>query len=52
MHGNQLVKIAEEAEQQGIQILFPILSDKLPSQLNTPANIVLQLSQSDKLLRF
>lgn len=51
MHGNQLVKIAEEAEHQGIQILFPILSDKLPSQLNAPGNIVLRLSQKDKLFR-
>lgn len=52
MHGNQLVKIAEEAEQQQIQILFPILSDKLPSKLDEPANIVLRLSQDDKLFRF
>ncbi|MCW3779324.1 DUF2326 domain-containing protein [Levilactobacillus namurensis] len=52
MYGGQLLKISEEAEQNDIQVIFPILSDKLPEKLNNDDNIVLYLSEDDKLFRF
>lgn len=51
VHDNQLVKIAELAQAHDIQIVTPILKDKLPPELNRDEYIVLRLSQEDKLFR-
>lgn len=51
MHGNQLLKIAEYAAENKIQLLFSILEDKLPQALNNDDNIVLRLSQDEKLFK-
>ncbi|ACB77635.1 DUF2326 domain-containing protein [Opitutus terrae] len=51
MHDNQLVKIAHLVNARGIQFVASILQDKLPDELKDGRNIVLRLSQSDKLFR-
>ncbi|EAF2586325.1 DUF2326 domain-containing protein, partial [Listeria monocytogenes] len=51
MHDNQLIKVAEYAKKQNIQLVFSILEDKLPQQLNTDDNIILRLSQEEKLFK-
>ncbi len=53
MHDNQLVRIARlvERKKQHVQFVASILRDKLPAELNDERNIVLKLSQSDKLFR-
>lgn len=53
VHDNQLEKIGRLVnEREDIQYVASILKDKLPSELNNAENIVLQLSQEDKLFRF
>lgn len=49
MHGNQLLKIADCIKDKNIQLVISILKDKLPHDLNTKENIILQLSQNNKL---
>lgn len=51
MHDNQLVKIANLAQKRGIQFVASILRDKLPPSIDSEDNIILKLSQSDKLFR-
>jgi uncharacterized protein YydD (DUF2326 family) len=51
MHDNQLVKVANFIENKDIQLIFSILKDKLPQELYSEENIVLRLSQKDKLFR-
>ncbi|MHA7118287.1 DUF2326 domain-containing protein [Aerococcus viridans] len=51
MHDNQLVKVTEYAKKENIQLVFSILEDKLPKQLNTDDNIILRLSQEEKLFK-
>ena len=51
MHGNQLLKIEEYASENKIQLIFSILEDKLPHALNNDDNIVLRLSQDEKLFK-
>lgn len=51
MHDNQLVKIAQLVNQNGIQFVASILKDKLPEELKRDEFIVLTLSQGDKLFR-
>lgn len=51
MHGNQLIKVADFIEYKDIQLVFSILKDKLPDELNNEDNIILRLSQKDKLFR-
>ncbi|MFC6648325.1 DUF2326 domain-containing protein [Paenibacillus rhizoplanae] len=51
MHSNQLIKVAGFAKNKNIQLIFSILEDKLPLELNNMEYIVLRLSQSDKLFR-
>lgn len=52
MHGNQLLQILKDAERANVQIIVPILADKIPAQLNVDERIVLRLSQKNKLFRF
>ncbi len=51
MHDNQLVKIAELVNQQNIQFVASILSDKLPQKLNKEEYFIVKLSEDKKLFR-
>lgn len=51
MHDNQLLKIAELVNENGIQFVASILKDKLPEELNQEKYFTVRLSQSDKLFR-
>lgn len=51
MHDNQLLKVADFIKNKDIQLVVSILKDKLPEELNSNENIVLRLSQHDKLFR-
>jgi len=51
MHDNQLVKIAQFVNDNNIQFVASILKDKLPIELNNPANFILELSEENKLFR-
>ena len=51
MHDNQLVKIAELVNKNGIQFVASILKDKLPPELNNEDYFIIKLSQNDKLFR-
>jgi uncharacterized protein YydD (DUF2326 family) len=49
MHDNQLIKIAQLVNNEGIQFIASILKDKLPDELNQESYFVLKLSQTEKL---
>ncbi len=51
MHDNQLLKIVNLADTEGIQFVASILKDKLPEELNKDKYVVVKLSQEDKLFR-
>lgn len=51
MHGNQLLKVNKFAWDKNVQLIFSILKDKIPEELNDDKHIVLRLSESDKLFR-
>lgn len=51
MHGNQLKKVSSFAEANKIQLVFSILKDKLPSELDNDDHIVLTLSDENKLFK-
>lgn len=51
MHGNQLLKVNDFAWKNNIQLVFSILKDKIPNQLNNDKHIVLSLSEEDKLFK-
>jgi hypothetical protein len=51
MHGNQLKRVSNFAKTNKIQLIFSILKDKLPTELNNKDHIVLTLSDEDKLFR-
>lgn len=51
MHGNQLIKIGSYVESKNIQVVTSILRDKLPNELVSNKNIILELSQREKLFR-
>ncbi len=51
MHDNQLVKIAELVNKNGIQFIASILKDKLPDELNNEDYFIVKLSENDKLFR-
>lgn len=52
VHGNQLNKIAQIAQEENIQFVASILEDKLTPELRNSANYVIELSENDKLFRF
>ena len=53
MHDNQLYQIGLYLkENNDIQYVASFLKDKLPEELNTPDNVVLRLSQKEKLFKF
>lgn len=51
VHGNQLNKIAQIANDEDIQFVASILEDKLTPELKDPSNYIIELSEDDKLLR-
>ncbi len=51
MHDNQLLKVAEYIENKNIQLVISFLKDKLPKELDLDDNIILKLSQDNKLFR-
>ena len=51
LHGNQLEKVADFVGKNNIQLVLTILKDKLPQSLVKEDNIILELSQDDKLFR-
>lgn len=51
MHGNQLVKISEFIRNKNIQLVFSILKDKLPKEIDIEKNIIIRLSQESKLFK-
>ncbi|MDO9518960.1 MAG: DUF2326 domain-containing protein [Pseudohongiella sp.] len=51
MHDNQLVKIADLVNKNGIQFVASILKDKLPDDLNNEDYFIVTLSENDKLFR-
>ena len=51
MHDNQLSKVADFVMKKDIQLVISILKDKLPDDLLNKANVVVELSQEDKLFR-
>lgn len=51
LHGNQLEKVADFVKKNNIQLVLTILKDKLPSSLVNDDNIILELSQNEKLFR-
>ncbi|RXT26837.1 hypothetical protein BVJ53_05650 [Lacticaseibacillus chiayiensis] len=52
MHGNQLVQILHDSQEDNIQVIVSILADKIPEELNADQWIVLRLSQKEKLFKF
>lgn len=51
MHDNQLVKVSNFVIKKDIQLVISILKDKLPADLLGKANIIVELSQTDKLFK-
>lgn len=51
MHGNQLVKVNNYAWKNNLQLVFSILKDKIPNELNNDKHIILSLSEDDKLFK-
>ena len=51
MHDNQLSKVADFVMKKDIQLVISILKDKLPDDLLNKANVVVELSQENKLFR-
>ena len=51
MHDNQLSKVADFVGKNNIQLVISILKDKLPDRLLGKSNVVVELSQEDKLFR-
>lgn len=51
VHGNQLNKIAQIANDENIQFVASILEDKLTPELKDPSNYIIELREDDKLLR-
>ncbi|WP_455683311.1 DUF2326 domain-containing protein [Thomasclavelia sp.] len=51
MDNNQLIKVSKYAKENRIQLVFSMLADKIPEELNNDENVILRLSQSDKLFK-
>ncbi len=51
MHDNQLLKIADLVNKNGLQFVASILKDKLPSELDNEIYFIVKLSENDKLFR-
>lgn len=51
VHNNQLKEVLDFTRRNNIQLIMSILSDKIPQEVLQNANIVVRLSQDDKLFR-
>ena len=51
MHNNQLHKVSEFLKENKLQLVFSVLKDKLPAELINNENVILKLSQENKLFR-
>ena len=51
MHDNQLLKIADIVNKNGLQFVASILKDKLPNELDKENYFIVKLSENDKLFR-
>ncbi|PEI78876.1 hypothetical protein CN905_11860 [Bacillus wiedmannii] len=51
MHGNQLIKVKDFIKDKNVQLIFSILEDKLPTELNNEKDIIIRLSQKEKLFK-
>ena len=51
MYDNQLVEIANLVNENNIQFVASILSDKLPPQLNQEKYFVVKLAEDNKLFK-
>lgn len=51
MHNNQLHKVSEFLKENKLQLVFSVLKDKLPAELINNKNVILKLSQENKLFR-
>ncbi|QKK61574.1 DUF2326 domain-containing protein [Mycoplasma mycoides subsp. mycoides] len=51
MHNNQLLKLPDLVNKNNIQLIVPILKDKTPQKILDSANIIIELSENDKLFR-
>lgn len=51
MHDNQLLKIADLVNKNGVQFVASILKDKLPNELDNEDYFIVKLSENDKLFR-
>lgn len=51
VHGNQLNKLAQIANEENIQFVASILEDKLTPELKDPANYIVELKENNKLFR-
>ncbi|WP_434335369.1 DUF2326 domain-containing protein [Mycoplasma leachii] len=51
MHNNQLLKLPDLVNKNNIQLIVPILKDKIPQKILDSANIIIELSENDKLFR-
>ena len=51
MDNHQLQKVAAYAKENNIQLVFSMLADKVPNSLNNDENIILRLSQKNKLFK-
>lgn len=51
LHDNQLIKLLNYANTMDVQLVISILRDKLPNELNNKKDIILELSQDDKLFK-
>jgi uncharacterized protein YydD (DUF2326 family) len=49
MHDNQLLQVAKFVKDKNVQLVISILKDKLPSDLLDETNIIVELSQEEKL---
>ncbi|WP_434335778.1 DUF2326 domain-containing protein [Mycoplasma capricolum subsp. capricolum] len=51
MHNNQLLKLPDLVNKNNIQLIVPILKDKIPQKILDSTNIIIELSENDKLFR-
>lgn len=49
MHDNQLLQVAKFVRDKNVQLVISILKDKLPADLLQETNIIVELSQEEKL---
>lgn len=51
LHDHQLIEVAQFVQDKNIQLVISILKDKLPSEVLKESNIIIELSQKNKLFK-